>query len=327
MIISYKRKKSNALPCFSQLGVLNYCSVIVMKKQLRGSGVLLIATIIWGSAFVSQSVGMDHIGPFTFQAVRCLLAVIGLLPVIAIADRFSNDGKTFLSRWCDRKLWKAGLICAIPLFLACNLQQMGLVSTDAGKSGFLTAMYIVIVPIIGIFRKRKPSILVPLSVVLAVVGLYFLSGIGASKVNVGDLLTLGCALMFAIQITFIDMYADCVDALRLNTIQSLVCSLLSAAVMLFTEKPTVDGILHASLPLAHTGFLSMGAAYALQIIGQKDLEPTTAALIMSLESVFAVIFALWLLHETMTPQEILGCCLLFGAVILSQIPVKKKASV
>ncbi len=298
-----------------------------MKKQLRGSVILMLTTVIWGSAFVSQSVGMDHIGPFTFQAVRCFLAVIGLLPVIVVADRFKKDGNTFFGRWANPKLWKAGLICGIPLFLACNLQQVGLVNTDAGKSGFLTAMYIVIVPIIGIFRKRKPSILVPLSVVLAVAGLYFLSGIGVSKINIGDLLTLGCALMFAIQITFIDMFADSVDALRLNTIQSLVCSVLSAVIMLFTEEPTANGILQASLPLAHAGFLSMGAAYALQIIGQKDLEPTTAALIMSLESVFAVIFAVWLLHERMTPQEILGCCLLFGAVILSQIPVKKKATV
>ena len=307
--------------------MLNYCSVIFMKKQLRGSMILMLTTVIWGSAFVSQSVGMDHIGPFTFQAVRCFLAVIGLLPVIVVADRFKKDGNTFLGRWADPKLWKAGLICGIPLFLACNLQQVGLVNTDAGKSGFLTAMYIVIVPIIGIFRKRKPSIFVPLSVVLAVAGLYFLSGMGLSKINTGDLLTLGCALMFAIQITFIDVFADSVDPLRLNTIQSLVCSVLSAAIMLFAEMPTTDGILQASLPLAHAGFLSMGAAYALQIIGQKDLEPTAAALIMSLESVFAVIFAVWLLHERMTPQEILGCCLLFGAVILSQIPVKEKATV
>lgn len=305
--------------------MLKYCSVIEMKKQLRGSAFLILATIIWGSAFVSQSIAMDNMGPFSFQAIRCFLAVIGLLVVIAIADRYQKDGLTFWKRWCDPKLWKAGLLCGIPLFLACNLQQMGLVDTDAGKSGFLTAMYIVIVPIIGIFLKRKPSILIPVSVVLAVIGLYCLSCVGVTKINTGDLLTLGCAFMFAIQITFVDLYAGSVDALRLNTIQSLVCAVLSSVLMFVFEKPTSDGILHSIIPLVHVGFLSMGAGYALQILGQKDLEPTAASLIMSLESVFAVIFAQLILGETMTVWEIVGCILLFAAVILSQIPIKSKA--
>ena len=296
-----------------------------MKKQLRGSALLVLATIIWGSEFVTQSVGMEHICPFTFQAVRCFLAVLGLVPVILVSDRFKKDGKTFLQRWADPKLWKTGLLCGIPLFLACNLQQVGLIDTDAGKSGFLTAMYIVIVPIIGIFLKRKPSILMPISVALAVVGLYFLSCVGVTKIIAGDLLTLGCALMFAVQITFIDLYASSLDALRLNTVQALVCSVLSAMLMMLFENPTATGILHAALPLAHTGFLSMGAAYALQIVGQRHLEPTAASLIMSLESVFAVIFAMMILGETMTTWETIGCVLLFIAVILSQIPIKQKA--
>lgn len=295
-----------------------------MRKQLRGSAFLLLATIIWGSAFVSQSVGMDHIGPFTFQAVRCFLAVIGLLPVILITDRFKKDGKSFYSRWSDPKLWKAGLLCGIPLFLACNLQQVGLVDTDAGKSGFLTAMYIVIVPVIGIFLKKKPSIMVPISVILAVAGLYCLSCVGVTRISTGDLLTLGCALMFAVQITFIDLFAGSVDALRLNTIQALVCAVLSAVIMLFSEEPTWDAIADCALPLAHAGLLSMGAAYALQILGQQNLEPTAASLIMSLESVFAVVFGALILKETMTGWEISGCVLVFAAVILSQIPIKAK---
>ena len=296
-----------------------------MKKQLKGSAFLLLATIIWGSAFVSQSVGMDHIGPFTFQAVRCLLAVLGLLPVIAIADRRKEDGKTFVSRWADKKLWKAGLLCGIPLFLACNLQQVGLVDTDAGKSGFLTAMYIVIVPVIGIFLKRKPTIMVPISVALAVAGLYFLSCMGVTQISTGDLLTIGCAVMFAVQIIFVDIFAKDLDALRLNAIQALVCTVLSFTVMMFTEQPSFSGIFACALPLAHVGFLSMGAAYSLQIMGQKDLEPSTASLIMSLESVFALIFGVLILHETMTGWEILGSALVFAAVILSQIPVKTKS--
>lgn len=295
-----------------------------MKKQLRGTALLLLTTIIWGSAFVSQSVGMDHIGPFTFQAVRCLLAVLGLLPVIAIADRFKKDGKNFFSRWADIKLWKAGLLCGIPLFLACNLQQVGLIDTDAGKSGFLTAMYIVIVPVMGIFLKRKPTILVPISVVLAVAGLYFLSCMGVTQISVGDLLTIACAFMFAVQIIMVDLIGTDVDALRLNTIQALVCTVLSTGVMLFTETPTWQSIAGCALPLAHAGFLSMGAAYSLQIMGQRDVEPTTASLLMSLESVFAVIFGALILKESMTKWEIIGCVLVFAAVILSQIPIKTK---
>jgi len=297
-----------------------------MKKQIKCSMLLLLATVIWGSAFVSQSVGMDHIGPFTFQAVRCAVAFVGLIPVILIADRFKNDQKSFIKRWADLRLWKAGLLCGIPLFLACNLQQVGLVDTDAGKSGFLTAMYIVIVPLIGIFLKRKATIMVPISVALAVVGLYFLSCVGVTQVNTGDLLTIGCAVMFAVQITFVDIFAQDADALRLNAIQALVCAVLSACVMLFTETPTWSGIYSCTLPLLHTGLLSMGLAYYLQIIGQKHLDTTPASLIMSLESVFAAVFGVLILHETMTGWEILGCVLVFAAVILSQIPVGKKVS-
>ena len=296
-----------------------------MKKQLSGSLMLVLATVIWGSAFVAQSVGMDHIGPFTFQAVRCALAVIGLLPVIAIADRFRHDGKTFFSRWADKKLWKAGILCGIPLFLACNLQQVGLVDTDAGKSAFLTAMYIVIVPIIGIFRKEKPSIMIPVSVVLAVAGLYCLSCVGVTSVSRGDLLLLCCALMFAVQITFIDMFGQGLDAMRINLIQSLVCAVLSAVVMFFTEQPTWKSISDCWLPLAYAGFLSMGIAYSLQIVGQKALKPSIASLIMSLESVFAVLFGWLFLKESLSAWEGIGCILVFAAVILAQLPVPKKA--
>lgn len=297
-----------------------------MRKQLRGCAFLLLATIIWGSAFVSQSIGMDHIGPFTFQAVRCTLAVIGMIPAILIFDRFKKDGKCFFSRWVDAKLWKTGIMCGLPLFLACNLQQVGLVETDAGKSGFLTAMYIVIVPVIGIFQKKKSTIMIPISVALAVAGLYCLSCIGVTQVSTGDLLTLGCAFMFAVQIVFVDMWANELDGLRLNAIQALVCAVLSTLVMLFTEQFSWPGIAGCAFPLFHAGILSMGAAYSLQIFGQRDLEPTTASLIMSLESVFAVLCGMLFLKETMTGWEILGCILVFAAVILSQIPIKQKVS-
>lgn len=294
-----------------------------MKKQLRGSACLVLATIIWGSAFISQSVGMDYIGPFTFQAVRCFLAVVGLLPVIAIADLFQPEKKGFFQGWADPALWKAGILCGIPLFLACNLQQIGLVDTDPGKSGFLTAMYIVIVPVLGVFTKKKLPITVPISVALAVVGLYCISCVGVTRISTGDLLTLGCAFMFAVQILLIDKLAPSLDSLRLNAIQALVCAVLSTGVMLFTEAPDISQVRACWIPLAHAGFLSMGAAYALQIIGQKSVEPTAASLIMSMESVFALLFGMLLLDEQLGPWKLIGCVLLFAAVILSQLPAKE----
>ena len=305
------------------LGVVKYSSVIFMNKQLKGSIYLVLATLIWGSTFVAQSVGMDHIGPFTFQAVRCFIAVIGLLPVVAISDRKKNDGKTYISRWMDKKLWKAGILCGVPLFLACNLQQLGLVDTDAGKSAFLTAMYIVIVPLLGIFLKKKPSKMILVSVVLAVAGLYCLSCVGVTSISTGDLLLLGCALMFAVQILCVDIFGISVDPLRLNTIQALVCAALSGIAMLLTETPTWTTIAQCWLPLAYAGILSMGVAYSLQIMGQKHLQPAAASLIMSLESVFAVLCGCLILQERLTNWETVGCVLVFAAVILSQIPDKK----
>ena len=295
-----------------------------MKKQIRSVALLLLCTMIWGLAFVAQSVGMDHIGPFTFQAVRCFLAVIGLLPICLISDRFKKDGKSFFSRWKDKNLWKAGVFCGVPLFIACNLQQLGLVDTDAGKSAFLTAMYIVIVPVLGIFLKRKPSKIIPVCVALAVVGLYCLSCVGVTQVNTGDLLLLGCAFAFAIQIIMIEIFGLNVDALRLNMIQALVCAILSAGVMVFTETPTWRSIGECWLPLSYTGFLSMGVAYLLQILGQKDLDLSVASILLSTESVFAAIFGALILKETMTKWEWLGCALMFSSIILSQIKFKKK---
>lgn len=291
-----------------------------MKKQLQGSALLSLATLIWGTAFIAQSVGMDHIGPFTFQAARCTLAVIGMLVVIWLLDK--KAGRSFLDGWKDKRLWKAGLLCGVPLFLACDLQQLGLVYTTAGKAGFLTAMYIVMVPILGVFIKRKLSFMTPISVSIAVVGLYLLSFSGNAQINIGDILMLVCAVMFAVQILAVDHFAADVDAVRLNCIQASVVAVLSSVITVFTEDVQVSALLDCWLPLCYTGFLSMGVAYSLQIIGQKHVEPTAAALIMSLEAVFAALFGWLLLKEVMTLSEILGCVMIFIAVVLSQIPVK-----
>lgn len=285
---------------------------------------LFMATLLWGSTFVAQSLGMDHVGPFTFQAIRCGIGALALLPIIYLFDRRDGHGKAFFSRFADKKLWKAAISCAIPLFFATNLQQMGMVTVDAGKSGFLTAMYIVFVPVIGFFLRKKTSPMVPVSVVIAVVGLYFLSCMGVTSVSSGDLLLLACAVAFALQIIFVDKYVGQVDPLRLNCMQAAICSVGSAIIMLFTESPTASGIQSSIWALCYAGVLSMGIAYSLQILGQKYLEPTLASLIMSLESVIAVLCGCIFLKETMTGWEILGCILVFIAVILSQIPMKQQ---
>lgn len=294
-----------------------------MKKQLQGSLCLLFGTVIWGSAFIAQSVGMDHIGPFTFQAIRCALAVLFLIPAAFLFDIGKGSFHDSVARWKNPRLWKAGLICGAALFVAASLQQIGLVYTDAGKAGFITAMYIVLVPILGLFLHKKPPKTAVFSVLLAVIGLYLLSCFGVTNINKGDILLLGCALAFSVQITFIDRFAGEVDGLRLNCIQSLVVTVLSVPFMLFTETVEMHSILACWTSIAFAGIMSMGVAYTLQIIGQKDLEPTTASLIMSLESVFAALGGWLVLHETMTAWELVGCAMVFSAVIISQLPAKK----
>ena len=292
-----------------------------MKNKLSGTLALLFATVIWGSAFIAQSVGMDHIGPMTFQASRCGLGALFLIPIIFL---FEKDKKRHFKNWADAKLWKTGFFCGTALFVAAGLQQVGLVYTSAGKAGFITAMNIVLVPILGLILKRKPPVSAWISVVVAVAGLYLLSCVGASEINLGDILMLGGALGFAVQITLVDELAGDLDGLRLNCIQAFVCSVFSAVVMFLTETPTFSGIVSAAIPLGYAGICSMGIAYSLQIIGQKHLEPTPASLIMSLESVFAALCGWLLLHERMSPAELCGCALVFCAVIISQLPEKKK---
>lgn len=296
-----------------------------MKNRLRGSIRLLLATIIWGSAFIAQSVGMEHIGPFTFQTIRCTLAVMFLVAFSFLLELKTGSTAQYAAKWRNPKLWKSGTICGLALFVAASLQQVGLVYTDAGKAGFITAMYIVLVPILGLFLNQKPPKTTVFSVGLAVVGLYLLSCIGVTQVNIGDILILGCAMAFAVQITCIDRLAADLDGLRLNCIQALVVTMLSLPFVVFTEEVVLQNILACWLPLIFAGVLSMGVAYTLQILGQKDLEPTTASLIMSLESVIAALAGWLILKETMTHWELLGCCLVFIAVILSQLPHKKKA--
>lgn len=288
-----------------------------MKKKLRGSILLLLTTIIWGFGFIAQSVGMDTIGPFTFQAIRCGLAVVFLFASSFAMER--NPRESFV-KWKNPVLWKAGLICGVALFVATTLQQIGLVYTDAGKAGFLTAMYIVWVPVLGALKGEKLPKTTLFSVVIAVIGLYLLSCVGTSGINKGDLYLMGCAIAFSVQIRCIDRLAGDLDGIRLTCLQALVTTVLSVPFMLLTETIDPAVILACWKPLCFSGFLSMGVAYTLQVVGQQTLEPTTASLIMSMESVFAALGGWWLLHERMAPWEICGCVLVFAAVILSQLP-------
>lgn len=291
-----------------------------MKKQLSGVIALSGATVIWGSAFIAQSVGMDKIGPFTFQAVRCFLAVVFLFPASALFSK----GKPFWKSWADPALWRSGIICGLALFAASSLQQIGLVYTDAGKAGFLTAMYIVFVPFLGLFLGQKPGRNALLSLIPAIVGLYLLSCTSVSGINKGDVLLLLCAVAFSVQILLIDRHCAGLDGLKLNCIQALVAAVLSVPWALLTETVDASRIASCWLPLGYAGVLSMGVAYTLQIVGQKRVAPSAAALLMSLESVFAALFGWLLLHETMTRAELLGCVLVFAAVVISQLPEKKE---
>lgn len=294
-----------------------------MKQRTQGTLALLLGTFIWGMAFIAQSVGMNLIGPFTFQAIRCLLGVLFLFPVTILFDR-KIGVKESLKKWKNPTLWISGIVCGVALFIATSLQQVGLVYTTPGKAGFLTAMYIVLVPILGIFVHRKPGINALFSVILALIGLYLLSFTNISNVNIGDLFMIGCAFAFAVQILLIDRFAQQLDGLRLNCVQALVVSILSVpGILLNQETIDMNTILSCWLPLCFAGVLSMGVGYSLQIVGQKRLEPTAASLIMSLESVFSALGGWLLLRNTMTPAELTGCALVFAGVIVSQLPVHR----
>ena len=295
-----------------------------MKDKIKGSIALLSATVIWGFAFIAQSVGMDLIGPFTFQMVRCLLAVAFLVPLSFLLDIGKCSVKESLVKWNNPTLWKASICCGCALFVAASLQQVGLVYTDAGKAGFITAMYIVLTPVLGLFLGRKVPKNTVFSVLIAVVGLYMLSCMGVTEVNKGDLCIMGCALAFAVQINCIDHFAPGLDGFRMNCIQALTVAVLSAPFVALTETVDMGNLLACWGPLCFAGCLSMGLAYSMQIVGQKVIEPTAASLIMSLESVFAALGGWWLLNERMSGAELTGCGLVFAAVVISQLPEKKK---
>lgn len=280
---------------------------------------LLSASLIWGVAFVAQSAGMQYVGPYTFTAVRSVLAAIGLGILIFVLDRTNMKSKNN-----DKKvLWRAGIILGVVMTIASNLQQIGLVTTSAGKAGFITSLYIVLVPVFGLFLKRHPHPMLWVSVLIALVGLYFLSIRGDFSMSQGDLLVLASAVAFTFQILLVDHYSPKVDIIRLNCIQFSVMAILSFVPMMVLEQPKIGAISDAWLPIVYAGLFSGCGAYTLQMLGQRRVEPTTASLLLSPENVFSALAGWVILGQKLTARELLGCALVFIAIISSQLPWRK----
>lgn len=298
-----------------------------MKKASWKSPLLLLLTaVIWGTAFVAQSVGMDHVGGFTFNCTRSLLGGIVLIPCIFLLDKLNGrqtEEQKIEKGWKNRTLLIGGICCGTALFIASNLQQFGIKYTSVGKAGFITAMYIIIVPILGMFLKKRTGIRVWISVLLAVAGLYLLCITEGFSIGMGDFLVLLCAIVFAVHILVIDHFSPMVDGVRLSCIQFLVCGVLSGVCMILFEEPSVSAIGQAWMPIAYAGVMSCGVAYTLQIIGQKDMDPTIASLILSLESVVSVLAGWVLLGQALSVRELIGCVVMFAAIILAQLPEKE----
>ena len=304
-----------------------------MKKEtvpVRNSLLLLLTATIWGIAFVAQSVSMDYIGGFTFNSIRSLIGSLTLLPVILLLSKpKSAEEKNRPQTSSNQKiLITGGICCGIILCLASNFQQFGIKYTTVGKAGFITACYIIIVPVIGIFLRKKCSPFIWIAVILSLCGLYLLcltpgEGLAIGK---GELLVLVCAFLFSIHILVIDHFSPLVDGVKMSCIQFFVCALLSAVCMWLFEKPDMGAVLQAWVPVLYAGVFSCGVAYTLQIVGQRGMNPTVASLILSLESVISLIAGWVILGQALSVRELSGCVLMFAAIILAQLPERKRGA-
>ena len=314
--------------------------------KLKNALLLALTAFIWGTAFVAQSVGMDYIGPFTFNGIRSFIGALTLVPCILVQkgirgrDKRTSQSTSIIVRTSGsekisentidmhngniKELIVGGLFCGILLFAATSLQQAGIKYTSAGKAGFITACYIVIVPLIGIFMKKTSGWKIWAAVVLALAGLYCLCITDGFSVGKGDVLIFLCAIGFSAHIMVIDYFSPRVNGIALSCIQFLVCAVVSLPFMFSFEHPDMVAILSAWLPILYAGVLSCGVAYTLQIIGQRNVNPTIASLILSLESCFSVLAGWVILHESLSIKESAGCVLMFAAIILAQLPSKIK---
>ena len=307
------------------------------KNPLKGSALLVVGSFIWGTTFVAQSMGTNHLDAFGFNCIRNIIGVFALIPVLLwqlnTERRKLNSVQvvedcTFvhtIKSTFTPELFLGGLLCGSALFFASNFQQLGIEYSTVGKSAFITTLYIVLVPLLGLFFKKKLSLQIWFGVILAMIGLYLLCMKDEAFVlTTGDIYLLLCAFFFTLQITAVDYFAPKVNCIALSMMQFLVAAIFSGIGMLFTGLPTINNILDALFPLLYAGVLSSGIAYTFQIIGQKHLAPTVASLIMSLESVFATLAGWIVLHEILSTKELIGCGLVFAAVILTQLPTKKE---
>lgn len=304
-----------------------------MKSKMRGEFMLIITALIWGVSFVAQRSGMEYIGPFTFNGIRCFIGALVLLPVIitfAHQRKIRQSKKTGIraseiERKAEKKnLMIGGLLCGIVFFISSSVQQIGMVYTTAGKAGFITALYIVIVPILGIFLKQKVRPILWFCVVLATAGLYLLCIKEGFSISKGDLLVVLCAFGFSIHILLIDYFSPKTDGVKLSCFQFLVCGVFSIPFMFIFETVNWSNIINCWLPILYAGVMSCGVAYTLQVIAQKYTEPTVTSLILCLESVFAVIAGIIILNEQISTREAFGCIIMFAAILLAQIPAKVK---
>ena len=316
---------------FCRLKYIMYKGESMRTQQIRNSLILLLTAFIWGVAFVAQSVGMDYVEPFTFNCVRSILGGFFLIPCIFVLNKINPrreaDYKALSEeqqRENRKKLLKGGIWCGVAICVASNLQQFGISYTTVGKAGFITAMYIIIVPILGLFFRKKCPVTVWLGVVLAVGGLYFLCMAEGFSVQLGDFLVFLCAVAFSVHIMVIDHFTQLVDGVKMSCIQFLVCGVLSGVCMFLFERPDLQNILAAWQPILYAGILSCGVAYTLQIVGQKGMNPTVASLILSLESVISVLAVLVILGQMLSGREVVGCVLMFAAIVLAQLPGPKK---
>lgn len=296
------------------------------SKAVFSSFLMVVAAFIWGTAFVAQSTGLEKIGNFTFLAFRSYLAVIVLLPVSyfiyknnkkRVGDGEHGQNKSFLSK----RLLLGSVFCGIALCLASASQQYGIMLSSVGKSGFLTTLYILIVPILGLFMKKKVKPILWICIVIALCGMYFLCVTETGSITTGDFLLILCAFLFAVQIMIVDHFVQTVDGVRLSLVQFAVTAIISTVCMFAFEKPDIEAIKSAWLSVFYAGVLSSGVAFTLQIVAQKNLNPTVASLLMSLESVFAALAGAFF-GERLSGNEIIGCVLVFIAIILAQVPVE-----
>lgn len=297
-----------------------------MKNKQRhiGNLMLILAAFIWGIAFSAQTAGMDYLGPFTFNGIRFVIGGAVLIPVILIMNRRGSKPLVH-DRAYYKKLIKAGVLCGVLLGAASSVQQVGLIYTTAGKAGFITALYVIMVPLFGLFLGKKPPFILSISVAIAVVGMYFLCVAGSLSLNKGDILVFICAILYTFHIMVVDRFAPGLNGVELSSIQFFTAGIISLIVIPFNhETITMEAVRGCMIPLLYAGVMSSGVAFTFQILGQQRTSPVMASLLLSLESVFAAVMAWVILGQPMSPKEILGASLCFFAIILAQLPIGQK---